>query len=251
MKYMIPIVQRTFAIVRAIAANQGTGSVHQLARDMGMSPSTCFRIIRTLQAEGWIAEKRTGGWELSVGLAHLLEGLAPWQRLVEVSREPLNELAERVRLACKLSVRQGDQAVTMLRADSPAGIALSGRVGARFPLTVGSSGAVLSADMTDEQLSALIERTPTAWATQSPEDFLKRVNRARAGKMVIDLGSYSPHVHTASIAVTDRGETIAALTVLGMPDDLSRKKLSTIEKALSTAAAQIQRRLPAAGKILS
>jgi IclR family pca regulon transcriptional regulator len=249
MAYTIPILTQTFRVLDAVAAGTDAASVNKLARTLGITASSCFRILKTLQAERWIAERPGGGWQLDVSLVRLLDGFAPVQQLIAAAREPLAGLAEDVHLACKLSVRQGDNAVTLLRVDSPAAFGVSGRVGASFPLTVGSSGAVLAADLCDEELAELVSRTPGAWERQSPEDFLARAHAARKHKVVLDEGSYAPHVHTASTAVRVDGEIVAALTVLGMPGDITRKSLPAIQKALLEAARQIEHALsPKQGK---
>ncbi len=242
MPYTIPIVEKTFRVINAIATDGGALSMHQLAKNLEIAPSTCFRIIRTLSGEGWIAEKRTGGWELSAGLVRLLDGLAPVQKLIDAARDPLDQLVGRTHLAGKLSVRQGDNAVTVLRSDSPAGISMSGRLGATFPLALGSSGAALSSEMSDRELDDLITRTPeSAWKNQTRDDFLKRAVAAREGKPILDRGSYSRHVHTASVPIHDpRGEVIGAITLLAMEGDFSEKVLPIVQRGLVACARDIE-----------
>jgi DNA-binding IclR family transcriptional regulator len=243
MSYTIPIVEKTFRVLGAIGTNGGAVSMHQLARSLDIAPSSCFRIIRTLQDQGWIAEKRTGGWELSVGLVRLLDGLTPVQRLIDASRGPLDDLVERTGLSGKLSVRQGDNAVTILRGESPAAFSMSGRIGAAYPLGVGSSGAALCGDMTESEIEQLIKRSPaSAWANQSPAQFRQRAAAARAGKPVLDRGSYSPHVHTLSHAIrggSDR-EIVGAVTLIGLANDLPEKSLPAVQRAIVAAVNEIE-----------
>jgi IclR family transcriptional regulator, acetate operon repressor len=250
MAYSIPIVEKTIRVINAIAAEPGgggggAGSMHQLAKQLDIAPSTCFRILRTLQAEGWIAERRAGGWELSAGLVRLLDGLAPVQTLIDAARDPLDRLVARTKLSGKLSVRQGDVAVTVLRSDSPAAFAMSGRLGATFPLAVGSSGAALCADLSEAEVEALIKRSPdSAFANQSPDAFRARAAVARSGKPVFDPGSYHPSVHTLSLAIRDaRGDVAGAITLIGVAGDITEKSLPATQRALAAAAREVEQAL--------
>lgn len=242
MSYTIPIVARTIRVLNAIASDGGAGSMQQLARSLEIAPSTCFRIVRTLQSEGWIAEKRTGGWELSAGLLKLLEGLRPIQRLTEAARDPMQKLTRRIGFSCKLSVRQGDNAVTIQRAESTEAFTMTGRVGATYPLAIGSSGSVLCGSMSDAEIEHLIERMPdSVWANQSRSDFLSRVKAARTGKPVTDRGSYQPSVHTVSHPVRDaENEIYAALTVVAFSGQVPDKHVVPIHRALAETCREIE-----------
>lgn len=243
MAYTIPIVARTIRVLNAIASDGGAASMQQLARSLEIAPSTCFRIVRTLQSEGWIAERRTGGWELSAGLLKLLDGLRPIQRLAEAAREPMSKLTQRVGFSSKLSVRQGDSAVTVLRAESTEAFTMTGRVGATYLLAIGSSGSVLCGSMSDAEIEHLITRMPqTVWANQSRSDFIARVKAARAGKPVTDRGSYQPSVHTVSHPVRDAdGEIFAALTLVAFKGQITDKLVPGLHRALVETSEDIER----------
>ncbi len=242
MSYTIPIVEKTFRVLNAIATTGGAVSMHQLARSLDIAPSSCFRIVRTLQEQGWIAEKRTGGWELAVGLVRLLDGLTPVSRLIDAVREPLDQLIAKTRLPGKLSVRQGDNAVTVLRGESPEAISMTGRVGTAYPLAIGSSGSILCGDMTDPEIDQLIKRSPAAaWANQSREDFIARVATARTSKPVVDRGSYSPNIHTISVAIRDSdNQIVAALTLIAMPGELPDASVPAVAKWMTAAVRDIR-----------
>ncbi|MCU0870846.1 MAG: hypothetical protein MUE50_00735 [Pirellulaceae bacterium] len=51
----------------------------------------------------------------------------------------LDELAVRSRLTAKVSVRQGDYAITVARCESPQATSVAVRIGASFHLALGSS----------------------------------------------------------------------------------------------------------------
>ena len=83
-----------------------------------MSTTSCFRVINTLEQEHWITRTghKRGGYRLSVGLLPVLKSLQDRQRVFEAAAGELQAPADRVGLAAKLSAREGDEAVTVLRA---------------------------------------------------------------------------------------------------------------------------------------
>lgn len=225
--------------------------MHQLARSLNIAPSSCFRIIRTLQDQGWIAEKRTGGWELSVGLVRILGQLSPVQRLIDITRGPLETLVRKSGLSAKLSVRQGDTAVTILRVESPAAFSISGRIGAAYPLAVGSSGAALCGDMSSSEIEQLIQRSPeSAWEHQSKARFRQRAADANTKRAILDRGSYSPHVHTLSCAIREPvdHDIIGAITLVGLASDLPDRSLPAFQRMMLATVQDIEASLRAAGR---
>jgi DNA-binding IclR family transcriptional regulator len=242
MPYTVPVVEKAVALLNAIAAGQKAQSIQQLAAVLKISPSTCYRIVRTLEACGWIAQRSGGGWTLSVGLLPVRQALDPMQSLIDSARPVLLVLARAVGLSCKLSVRRGDHAVTLVRGEAPTGIGISGSVGSEFPLTLGSSGAALLADLDEDELEKLVKRASKhAWAHQTIADFRQRVMQARSGKLVVDRGSYSPHVHSISLPIRNAAdEVIAAVTVLGLPEVMASFSKASLQKSLQSAVRQIE-----------
>ena len=105
--------------------------------------------------------------ELSLGLLPVLEPLRRFEALAEVVNPVIRALALATRLTVKVTVRQGDDAVTIARCESPQGTSVGVRVGAAFPLAYGSSGAVLLCDLRrDEAAGVLNARRRSAGCTR-------------------------------------------------------------------------------------
>ncbi len=237
----IPILQASIRVMNAVAEGRATGSISELARQLEISQASCFRIVKTLEASEWVVARLGGGYELSAGLSHMLEPLWPFEQLRDLASDPARRLSELTGLSVKLSVRQGMNAVTILRVESLGPISVGGRVGARFPLVVGSSGAVLSADLSEELLQTVIDRAPQdAWTCQTVDDFRRRVSTVRSKRVCFDRGSFHAHVHAASISIRDvTGQVRAAITVLGLPGQLDGN-VKGIDRALRATSAECE-----------
>lgn len=241
-EHTIPVLRKAVALLREIAAG-GETTTKALAQQTGVPHTTTYRVLQTLMAEDWVRPVAGGRHELSFGLLPLLQPLVRHELLVETVRPMLSALAADTGLAAKLSVRQGVQAVALLRAESPRETSVSVRVGAAFHLCLGSSGAALLSELRPEERRSLIERAPkSCWEHQTPADVEARVAECRRTGVCGDFGGFQPHVHALSSALRGReGEIVGAITIVGFVQDFEgplRKKLVKRLLAATTACNQ-------------
>ena len=234
----IPVLEKSIRLLESLAGENSYQSMTQLAKAHGISNTTCFRILKTLEAANWVQARPKGGFMLAAGLLPLVHPLLKYQRLLEVTEPVMRQLAQDAGLAVKLTVRSGSEAVTISRVESPRGIGVSGRVGARFRLVIGSSGACLLADATAEEIAQLIEDAPAdAWTHQGVEAFHHRLKDVKSKGYCADLGGYHPQVHAISAPIGNAPSAVlGALTVLGLPSDFSGKATPRLGQLVKAAA---------------
>jgi DNA-binding IclR family transcriptional regulator len=153
----------------------------------------------------------------------LLRPLLHHELLIETVKEPLRQLAASTGLTAKLTVRQGDDAVTLFSAASPKSTAITSRVGSVISLAIGSSGAALLSALPDEEIALVLENAPPeVWKLQDRADVQRRIRETRKDGCCYDHGSFQPHIHTLSapLVVAERS-IVAALTLLGFPQDFA------------------------------
>jgi DNA-binding IclR family transcriptional regulator len=136
------------------AASDGLGVV-ALTQLLGGDKSQLSRTLQTLEEHGFVERDPNTlayrlGWRLfavatSAGEARLVTAAPP------VLRELVRELGESVHL----SVRQGDQVLTLLSESPPATLHAPGRVGGLTPLAQTSAGRALAFDLGPAELEAL------------------------------------------------------------------------------------------------
>lgn len=238
-QHTIPSLVKAIDVLMAIAAGPADVNVGELAERLGIPNTTCYRIIKTFCASNWVRNVEGRGYVISAGLMPVALQLSQSVRLKEVCQPLLNALAAAGGLGVKLSIRQGDEAFSVAKADSPRAMALTGRTGVSFPLVIGSSGAVFLAGLPDAEVKRIISAAPkTAWEHQSREEVLARVAACCKDGYCADLGGYKPHIHTISAPVRSGGETVAAITILGLPDELTPELLPRLSKLLMAEAAK-------------
>lgn len=243
-EHTIPVLKKAISLLREIAAG-GETTTKALAQQAGVPHTTAYRILQTFLSEDWVRQATGGRHELSFGLLPLMQPLVRHELLVETVRPFLTALSADTGLAAKLSVRQGSQAVALLRAESPRETSISVRVGAAFHLALGSSGAALISDMEVKERRTLLERAPKeCWTHQSIADVEARVAECRRAGACGDFGGFQPHVHALSAPVRDRaGSIVGAITLVGFLQDFEGKLRKSNARRLLVAVGQCNQAL--------
>jgi IclR family transcriptional regulator, KDG regulon repressor len=136
------------------SARAGLGVV-ALTDLLGGDKSQLSRTLRTLEERGFVERDPETlayriGWRLFVVAAQVGES-----RLVSAAPPVLRALVRELGESVHLSVRQGDQVLTLLSESPEATLHAPGRVGGLTPLASTSAGRVLALDLDQAELTAL------------------------------------------------------------------------------------------------
>lgn len=243
--HQIPVLQKAIQVLNALANGQAEPTSATLARGLAIAPATCYRIVQTFAHAGWLHVGKDGRCELGAGLFPLLHRLQQSDLLSERMAATLRELTAATGVTSKVSVRDGGDALTLLRVDSAEPMALTVRPGARFHLTLGASGTILLGALPDKEVGKIIRRAPKeCWQWQKPADALRRVQEARRKGIVTDSGTYRPDIFGISAALCDAsGHTHAALTLTGLIHGHSKAQLDAFCELLEHTAAKLNQQV--------
>lgn len=231
----IPALGKSIQVLQAIASGKQNYSIAELARHLQVPQTTCYRIVQTLIAADWLRPRAAGvGYELSYGMMPLVQPFLNHRVLIDTARRPMEEMVRSCGLAAKLVIRQNDEGVTVFRVESHRPMALSGRVGIRFTLAYGSSGACLMSDLNEIQVKQILDVSPAdSWKYQSREDVTARIQQSRQDGLCLDMGNFHPHIHTMSAPLHEAsGRIAAAITLLGLPGDFDVLQLPSHKLAI-------------------
>ena len=239
--HQIPVLRKAIQVINALADGQCEPTTASLARALGIAPATAYRILQTFVHAGWLRVNDDGRCELAAGLFPLLHRLQQNDLLNPRMMDTLHGLTAATGVTSKVSVREGDDALTLLRADSAEPMALSVRPGARFHLTLGASGSVLLGALPDKDIGDIVHRAPKkCWQWQNPADVLRRVREARRKGVVVDSGTYRRDIFGVSAALYDAsGHTQAALTLTGLVHGHTKAQLAAFRELLERTAAKL------------
>lgn len=201
-------VAAAMAILRHLALHPEGVGVVALARSLGLSPSSCFNVVRTLVSEHFVEfNPKTKIYSLGLG-AHIIGRAALDPRAAFHGMKPrLEAFADKCGATVSLlGMRRSDQFVILGFCES---ISASARihltVGQRLPLLVGAAGrcAAVAFDLDDATLERLLKKVK--WASQpSLAKYKQSLDHLRTAGWAVDDGDFLHGITTLVSPVADQ-----------------------------------------------
>jgi DNA-binding IclR family transcriptional regulator len=166
-----PPTRRVMDVLAALSDSAAGRTSAELARQCGITTSTCALVLTELERGGWVARDDDRRYVLGGGLFGLVHGLRKQFPLLDRGRDALRGLHERLAAGCSMS-RIGDRNLTIV--DSVGhGTDGAHAVGQRFPIDP-PFGLVAMAWRDDASVEAWLQRV-TPRLTQADIDTHRRV----------------------------------------------------------------------------
>ena len=209
----VGVVDKTVAVLRALEAS-GPVALGELQVATGLPRATAHRLTTALEQHGLVRRDPDGRFCLGLGLVALGRAAADGYPLAELARPALAALRNETGESVQLFVREGDGRRCVVSLQSAHGLRWIVAEGARLPLERGSAGKVL------------IGVTGRAGWVESVEE-------------------REPGVASVSAPVRNGGgEVVAAVSISGPLERLSRRPGQRFGVAVVRAAAAVGRELP-------
>ena len=204
----VGVLDRSVQIIRAV--DDGSRTLTQLVDATGLTKTTAYRLLRSLETHGLLRFEAGSGYRLGPLLHRLGTRAAADLSLAELARPVLDRLTQTTGESSQLYVRFDDVRVCVAAVESPNELRTIVGVGAELPLALGSAGKVFLAwsDPRDRDRFAPHARHPDRWrrelAAAERRGWAQSVEERQAG-----VGSVSAPVFGSS------GEVVAAVSVSG------------------------------------
>lgn len=240
-------IERTFAVLRAIAEAGESAGVSEVARRAGLAKSTTSRILASLDELGMIG-RLDDRYVIGQGLAALTADASPASSLPDLARPYLVDLADEFGESVALAVADGDEMVYVDAALAEGAVQVRDWTGERFPLHTTSGGLVLLADRSNDEVDRYGRRPMEAFTERSVTTLTglrERMRQVRSEGVAWTLAEFDDEINGLAAPIRDgAGDVVAAVNVSGpvyrfpgdRPDD-------AVIETLLTACAQISDRL--------
>jgi IclR helix-turn-helix domain len=137
-------LERGLRLLRLLAASTRGRTPTELAHELGLSRPVVYRLITTLQAEGFARRDADGRVHLGFGVLVLAQAVQPLLRAAALPT--LRVLAEQAGATAHLTVAEGDEGLAVAVVEpSWTDFHVAYREGARHPLNRGAAGLALLA----------------------------------------------------------------------------------------------------------
>lgn len=239
-KNTIPAVEKTLQLIEYLAQAKTPLSRTELAKQLHVTPSTCYRILQTLLKYGWISRADNTRFSLGGGLLPIARDLCDAASRYDQLQGTLDRLAKKTGLSSKFSIRRNVKQITILRGEPGTNVHVSGKVGGEFPIVEGSVGAVLlSKEEPDEIADMMLKCQEDIPESMDSKLLMKRILFYRKnGYVICDNNRWN--IHAMSTGVYENGELSGVLTLLGWEADFRSSRLAALEKSLKNYAKECQ-----------
>jgi DNA-binding IclR family transcriptional regulator len=221
-------VGRAIALLEALGATSEGLGVNELARRIGVNPSSASRLLATLEGGGLVARRPGGGYQLGLRFVTLADRALARLDVRELARPHLNALVARTGETATLSLPVGGEAVTVDFVPGTSSVVSMARVGRPNTLHATAIGKTMlafgaAATLPDaDQLAPLTSRTIVDRDTlaRAVEEVRERGWGESVGEREDDL---------AALAAPVRGTDGRLAAIIGMQGPLAR--MSDVRRA--------------------
>jgi DNA-binding IclR family transcriptional regulator len=240
-------VVNALAILRRLADDNGPRGVNAIARAVGVSPSSCFNILKTLVREEFVDfDERAKTYVLGHGAVALARRALDAGGAFELSRDVLSGVADDYGGAAALwRLTPTDRLLLIGYAEGAQETRIRMMVGQRMPMLAGAGGRCVAAH--HGLSSEKIRRGFQGLRWQNPptfETYLKQVNEAQRLGWGLDEDNFIRGVTTVAAPVsTATGKVAYVITVTVFSRQHEPNQLRELGERLIAAAAEIKRRL--------
>lgn len=248
-RYRVPALARGLQLLMQFNRDQPELSGAQLARQLDLPRASVFRMLCTLEQEGFLERCADGvNYKLGLGVLRLGFELLASMELTELGRPVIEELRDRSGYSAHLVVRDAREVVFIAKVAGRSAMFHSIQVGARLPAHATVLGRTLLSDLSDAQLAALYANAPlSAYTPRTPTTvaaLAELIAQDRARGYGVSMGGYEPGICTiASPVFNEQGRVAAAISITVAAQRIEEPELGVLVEMVKAAAAQLSDRL--------
>lgn len=218
-QYIVPALRRGLQLLRLFRHDRRVIQLPEIVRELGVSRATAFRLVYTLEADGYLQRApHSNAFQLGINLLSLGFEYLGSLDLVEVARPILEDLRDRADASAHLGVQDATEIVYVLKAPSRHRLRSNVTVGTRMPIHTTSIGHALLFDQSTQELETLFEginmRERFAHAPADAAALHKELQQERKLGYVVYRSRFVDGLHSVAAPVRDAsGKIVAGLNV--------------------------------------
>lgn len=231
-------VDNSLRLLLLVAAKARVG-VSEAAQELGVAPSTAYRLLSTLRYRGFVIQGRDRTYRAGPAIEEMVSSRMSRTNLAEIASPSLEKLRDETDETAHLMVLVGRQVRIIASAESAQMLRVGSRVGAMLPAHYTSGGRMLLAEQSAEDLDALYPRAgvPSIGLSAAVMTTLRRdLARCRKQGYAVNHGQTERGMCAIGVLVTDIDGPVGALSVSVPSVRYRAESVPAIVAALGRAA---------------
>ena len=245
--HRIPVIDKMMEVLETLERAHEAGlSIADIVSRTKLPRSTVYRVLNTLSDHGIISRTAEGDFVLGfrlIALARHVRTHLDEPELVALVEPFLARLSDKTGETCKLSLLKNNEAEVVAVVQSPNAMALSSRVGSRFPLHAGAASKLLLAYAPRPLQQTILGQTLERYTDQSitkSKALEAEMKHIRETDLSLDRGEWNSAVHAAAVPIRSHAaEVIGAISVTYFATDGEQALLDRITPPLRAVASDI------------
>ncbi|TBL73300.1 IclR family transcriptional regulator [Paenibacillus thalictri] len=233
-KYSANALARGLEILTMFNDEHPTLSLAEIAQRLGVSRTTPFRLLYTLQSLGYLRQdENTKRYELTPKVLRLGFAYVSNLQFTEIARPYLQWLRDETGISTHLGILDGHEVVYVARFPARGVAAFNIKIGARVSAHVSAMGKCFLAHQTKENVRDILAEPKLEHV--ATDEFLASLEVVRKRGYDDTYGEFSSGIRSYAAPIIDNtGKVIAAMNVIGS-EDLYVKESDILTKVLDAA----------------
>lgn len=207
----IKVLDKALDILEIFSDDTPELSLSEIAKRTGMSTSTAFRIVKTLESRHFLHRHENKKFSLGVKFAYLGKiGIGTtWETLKDIALPYMHALRREVNESISIYVRDGDKRVCITRLESTDSLRQVIKLGDRYSLQEGATGKILLAYGDDKLQKAIL--------LDSYQDKVEDFKKIRQSGYAISTGERAAGVSAIAVPILGKENMIIGSLSLSGP----------------------------------
>ncbi|WP_299941717.1 IclR family transcriptional regulator [uncultured Nitratireductor sp.] len=212
--YSAPALEKGLDIIELLSEQEAGLTQSEIARGLDRSVGEIFRMLMVLVDRGFVAQDpRSDRYVLTTYIFEVANRIPIVGRLTAAAMPLMHEVSARINQSTHLAVLSKSAVLVIGQAHSPGNNVMSVRLGARIDLWRASSGRVIVAYQTEQEIAQLMKDVPLPEESLAAQ-IVDELAQIRAAGMEIRDSFVVKGVVNISLPIFDHsGRAVAALTV--------------------------------------
>lgn len=216
----IKMVERALTVLDTLRNRKEPMGVNEIAKTCSISLSTSFRILKTLEATGWVYQCNDDRYITGQKLSFMTDRNNLYLALKEISAITMNEYTWKYDKAMNLIVREYNSCYILQQSRTKNLVDYVPPINTVLPFYACAGGKILLSELPVILAEHIIEAGPmeplTPYTITNPDEFWKELRTVAKQGYAIDHRESSENGSCISVAVRDHeGTIIAALSFSG------------------------------------
>jgi IclR family transcriptional regulator, KDG regulon repressor len=247
--YNVKVLEKALKILELYTYQEHVFTLDQITRKTGLSKATVFRILKTLEHNGFLKHDEVRQ-TYTLGLRFMELGGIVYESLSirKVAAPYLDALSQDLKATILLGVLKDDQLLYIDKRESESLIRTSSYMGLKRPPYYGMLGMTLLAYMDKDEAKRLLKVYPPTRTTDKtvtdPREIVKRLEETRRTGYYVERDEIFEGVVGIGVPIRDfSGQVVAALGSSQMEFQVKNSDFEHVVERLKESAQAISREL--------